>query len=50
MIVVTFTNDAAAEMKTRLYQALDLQIEQHPENKLAVSTADFAAKCAYFDH
>ena len=33
MIVVTFTNDAAAEMKTRLYQALDLQIEQHPENK-----------------
>ena len=33
MIVVTFTNDAAAEMKARLSQALDLQIQQNPENR-----------------
>lgn len=32
MIVVTFTNDAAAEMRSRLYQALELQLQQQPEN------------------
>lgn len=32
MIVVTFTNDAAAEMKARLSQALALKLQQNPEN------------------
>ena len=47
MIVVTFTNDAAAEMKTRLYQALDLQIEQHPENKCCINSR-FCCKVRIF--
>ncbi len=33
MIVVTFTNDAAAEMKARLYQALDDQLQKQPKNR-----------------
>ena len=33
MIVVTFTNDAAAEMRSRLYQALDDQLQKQPENQ-----------------
>mgnify|MGYP004603044125 CR=1 FL=1 len=33
MIVVTFTKDAAAEMRSRLYQALDEQLQQQPENQ-----------------
>lgn len=33
MIVVTFTNDAAAEMKARLTQALEEQLQKHPENR-----------------
>lgn len=33
MIVVTFTNDAAAEMKARLYQALDDQLQKQPDNR-----------------
>lgn len=32
MIVVTFTNDAAAEMRSRLYQALDQKLQEQPEN------------------
>ena len=32
MIVVTFTNDAAAEMRFRLYQALDQKLQEQPEN------------------
>ncbi len=33
IIVVTFTNDAAAEMRSRLYQALDFQLQKQPENR-----------------
>ncbi len=33
MIVVTFTSDAAAEMKSRLSYALDLALQQNPENR-----------------
>lgn len=33
MIVVTFTNDAAAEMKARLNQALDQQLQMQPKNR-----------------
>ncbi len=32
MIVVTFTNDAAAEMRSRLYQAIAGQLQKNPEN------------------
>ena len=33
MIVVTFTNDAAAEIKARLSLALDEQLQKNPENR-----------------
>ena len=33
MIVVTFTNDAASEMKARLTQALEQQLQRDPENQ-----------------
>ncbi len=32
LIVVTFTNDAAAEMRARLYQAIAAQLKNDPEN------------------
>lgn len=33
MIVVTFTNDAAAEMRSRLSQALEIELQNQPENQ-----------------
>lgn len=33
MIVVTFTNDAAAEMKARLNRELDAQLQKNPNNR-----------------
>ncbi len=33
MVIVTFTNDAAAEMKARLSGALDEQLQKYPDNR-----------------
>lgn len=33
MIVVTFTNDAASEMRSRLFQVLEKELQKQPENQ-----------------
>ena len=50
LLVVTFTNAAAAEMRERIGAAIEKALEEHPDSEHLQAPADVNPQCTDHDH
>ena len=50
LLIVTFTEAAAGEMKERIRGAIEKALEENPENEHLKKTGDFDPQCADYDN